>query len=82
MTLRQASTGHRKEGIEEEEDKVWSRDCRSKTAKCEDRTCKVKSVIRKGVGTPKHNCLVLYFCYADDDMFRPLWAIFRSQKCI
>jgi hypothetical protein len=19
--------------------------------------------------------------YADDDMFRPLWAIFRSQKC-
>jgi len=27
--------------------------------------------------------LSLYpFYYADDDVFRPLWAIFRSQKCI
>ena len=26
------------------------------------------------------SCILLY--YADDDMFRPLWPIFRSQKCI
>jgi len=34
-------------------------------------------------GLSHQNTIVLYLilCYADDDMFRPLWAIFRSQKC-
>ena len=33
--------------------------------------------IREGVGV-RQNTTVLYpICYADDDMFRPLWAIFR-----
>ena len=38
--------------------------------------------IWEGVGYVKTqlSCILLY--YADDDMFRPLWAIFRSQKCI
>jgi len=38
--------------------------------------------IRERVGYVKTqlSCILLY--YADDDMFRPLWAIFRSQKCI
>jgi len=31
----------------------------------------------------RQNTTVLYpICYGDDDMFRPMWAIFRSQKCI
>jgi len=40
------------------------------------------SVFREGVGYVKTqlSCILLY--YADDDMFRLLWAIFRSQKCI
>ena len=35
-----------------------------------------------GVGYVKTqlSCILLY--YANDDMFRPLWAIFRSQKRI
>ena len=37
--------------------------------------------ISRGGGS--QNTTVLYpIYYADDDMFRPLWAIFRSQKCI
>jgi len=31
----------------------------------------------------RQNTTILYpIYYADDDMFRPLWAIFRSQKYI
>jgi len=35
--------------------------------------------IREGVGYVKTqlSCILLYYA---DDMFRPLWAIFRSQK--
>jgi len=42
----------------------------------------VLKAIREGVGYVKtqQSCILLY--HADDDMFRPLWAIFRSQKCI
>jgi len=36
-----------------------------------------------GGGGVRQNTAVLYpIYYADDDMFRPLWAIFRSQTCI
>ena len=36
-----------------------------------------------GRGWVRHNTTVLYpIYYAGDDMFRPLWAIFRSQKLI
>jgi len=36
-----------------------------------------------GGGGVRHNTAVLYpIYYADHDMFRPLWAICRSQKCI
>ena len=36
-----------------------------------------------GGGGVRQNTTVLYpIYYADEDMFRPLWAIFRSQKCI
>jgi len=36
-----------------------------------------------GGGTVRQNTTVLYpTYYAEDDMFRPLWAIFRSQKCL
>jgi len=40
------------------------------------------NAIREGVGyvTTQLSCILLY--YADDDMFRPLWAIFMSQKYI
>jgi len=39
-------------------------------------------IAREGDGYVKaqQSCILLY--YADDYMFRPLWAIFRSQKCI
>ena len=38
---------------------------------------------RLGRGVYIKTQLILYPAYyADDDMFRPLWAIFRSQKCI
>ena len=31
----------------------------------------------------RQNTTVVYpIYYADDNMFRPLWAVFRSQKCI
>ena len=37
----------------------------------------------QGGGRVRHNTTVFYpIYYADDDMFRPLWAVFRSQKCI
>jgi len=36
-----------------------------------------------GKGGIRQNTTVLYpIYYADHDMFRLLWAIFRSQKCI
>jgi len=40
-----------------------------------------KGDFREGVGyvETQLSCILLY--YADDGMFRPLWAIFRSQKC-
>jgi hypothetical protein len=38
---------------------------------------------KEGLGPCKHNLLLYYSVYyAHDDMFRPLWAIFRSQNCI
>ena len=41
----------------------------------------VLQAIRKG--EVRQNTTVLYpIYYADNDMFRPLWAIFRSQKYI
>ena len=38
--------------------------------------------ISEGVGYVKTqlSCVLLY--YADENLFRPLWAIFRSEKCI
>jgi len=38
--------------------------------------------IRKGLGYVKTQLSLYPIYYADDDMFRPLWAIFRSQKCL
>ena len=35
-----------------------------------------------GRGGVSQNTAVLYPIYYADDMFRPLWAIFRSQKCV
>jgi len=35
-----------------------------------------------GGGGVRRNTTVLYRTYYADDMFRPLWVIFRSQKCI
>ena len=41
---------------------------------------RISSQLGRGMGYVKTqlSCILLY--YADDDMFRPLWAIFRSQK--
>jgi len=40
-------------------------------------------IINKGGGGVRQNTTVLYLIYyVDDDMFRPLWATFRSQKKI
>jgi len=36
----------------------------------------------RGVGYVKTQLSCILHCYADDDMFRPLWAICRSQKFI
>jgi len=34
-------------------------------------------------GGVRENATVFYpIYYAEDNMFRPLWAIFRSQKCV
>ena len=33
-------------------------------------------------GAVRQNTTVLYPIYYADDMFRPMWAIFRSQKYI
>jgi len=42
----------------------------------------VLQAIREG-GWVRQNTTVFYpIYYTDDDMFQPLWAIFRSQKCI
>jgi len=36
----------------------------------------------RGCGVRPDIALLYPIYYADDDMFRPLWTIFRSQKCI
>jgi len=39
--------------------------------------------LNSGGGAVCQNTTALYHIfYTDDDMFRPLWAIFRSQKCM
>ena len=37
-------------------------------------------LIREGVGYVKTQLSYILLYYADDDMFRSLWAIFRSQN--
>jgi len=39
-------------------------------------------VIGEGMGYVKTQLSLYPIYYADDDMFRSLWATFRSQKCI
>jgi len=41
-----------------------------------------KFTFREGVLYVKTQLSCILLCYADDDMFRLLWAVFRSQKCI
>jgi len=36
--------------------------------------------VREGVGYVKTQLSSILLYYANDDMFRPLWTIFRSQK--
>ena len=36
----------------------------------------------EGGGVRQNTTVLCPIYYADDDMFRPLWAIFRSQKCV
>jgi len=38
-------------------------------------------VFRKGC-VRQNTAVFCLIYYSDDDMFRPLWAIFRSQKCV
>ena len=48
------------------------------TVRSEIRT---KHAVAIGGGGLRQNTTVLYpIYYADDDMFRPLWAIFRAQN--